>query len=108
MTVVTIPLTALTLVIFCAPGPALRIDFGAQVDGVGDESLLVGLDVEDAGVAGVDAALEDRDRTLVQVRAGGVLELQAQERVLGLDALVVDGDLLPSTSLPTIGSMAVF
>ena len=60
--------------IFWVPGPGLGIDFGAQVDGVGDQAFFVGLDVEDAGIAGVDAALEDRDRALVQVSAGGVLE----------------------------------
>ena len=69
MTVVTIPFTAFTLVIFCVPGADLRIDFGAEVDGVADEPLLVRLHVEDAGVAGVDAALEHRDRPLVQVHA---------------------------------------
>src|SRR5437763_1050708 len=47
---------------------------------------------EDAGVAGVVAALEDRDGALVEVHAGGVLELDAQERELGLGALVVDAD----------------
>ena len=72
-------------------GADLRIDFGAQIDGVADESLLVGLHVEHAGIAGVDAALEDRDRPLVQVRARGVLELQAEQRVLGFcTRLVVD------------------
>ena len=66
--VVTMPFTALTDVIFCVPGPICGIDFGAQIDGVADEPFLVGLDIEDAGVAGVDAALEDRDRSLVQVQ----------------------------------------
>ena len=66
--VVTIPFTALTDVIFWVPGPTCGIDFGAQVDGVGDQPLLVGLDVEHAGVAGVVAAFEDGDRPLVEVR----------------------------------------
>ena len=60
------------------------LDLGAEVDGVGEQPFLVGLQVEDAGVAGVAAALEDGDRPLHQVQAGGVLELQAEQRELGV------------------------
>ena len=70
-----------------------RLDLGAQVDGVGDQPFFLGLQVEDAGVAGVGAVLEDGDRSLHQVQAGVVLELQAEQRELGVHGLVVDADL---------------
>jgi hypothetical protein len=69
------------------------LDFRAQVDGVTQQPLLVGLQIEDAGVAGIAAALENRDRPLRQGLSGGVLEFQSQQRKLGMDALVVDADL---------------
>ena len=45
-----------------------RLDFGAQVDGVGEQPFFLGLQVEDAGVAGVVLAFEDGDRALHQVQ----------------------------------------
>ena len=84
--VVMIPFTALTDVIFCVPGPTCGIDFGAEVDGVGDQPFFIGLDIEDAGVASVDAAFEDGDGSLVQVCAGGVLELEAEQGCLAWTA----------------------
>ena len=69
------PLSTLTLVMPVRLSLGDRFDLGAQVDGVGDQAFLLGLQVEDAGVAGVVAALEDGDRALHQVQAGGVLEL---------------------------------
>ena len=69
-----------------------RVDFRAQVHGVGDQPLLVGFHVEDAGVAGVVGAFKDRDGALHQVQAGGVLELESEQGELGLGALVVDAD----------------
>jgi hypothetical protein len=47
-----------------AVGGDLRLDLRAEVHGVGEQPLLVGLQVGDARVAGVAAALEDGDRPL--------------------------------------------
>ena len=80
------PLTAFTLVMRDVLLPGLTRDFGAQVDGVADEPFFVGLQVEDAGVAGVDRAFEDGDRALRQVQAGGVLELEASSGCLACTA----------------------
>src|SRR5262249_23473348 len=71
-----------------------RFDLRAEIDGKGDESFLVGLNVEDAGIAGVAGALEHRDRALIEMEAGGVLELEAQQREFGMRRLVVNGDAL--------------
>ena len=46
-----------------------RLDFGAEIDGVSDQPLVVGRHVLDAGVAGVGRAFEDGDRPLHQVQA---------------------------------------
>ena len=87
----------------------LDAHFGAEVDGVADEPFFVRLQVEDARVAGVGRAFEHGDRALRQVHARRVLELQAEQRVLGLHARVVDAETrCASTSLLMIGSRADF
>ena len=88
------PLLTFTLVKRVARVVHHRIDFRAQIHGVGDQAFLVGLQVEDAGIAGVGGAFEDGDGALHQVQAGGVLELETEQRELGVGVLVVDGDAL--------------
>jgi hypothetical protein len=78
-----------------AVGGGPRIHFSPEIDRVGEQALLVGLQVGDAGVAGVGAALEDGDRPLQQAQPRGILQPQAQERELRLGVLVVDGDARP-------------
>src|SRR5262249_25418014 len=68
------------------------LDLAAEIDGVTEQALLAGLEVHDAGVAGIGAALVDGDRPLHQVLVARVFEAQTQERELGLNALVVDAD----------------
>src|SRR5262245_9579879 len=53
---------------------ARRLDLAAEVDGVGEQSVLVRLQVGDAGVAGVDASVKYCDWPLHQADAGRVLE----------------------------------
>src|SRR5437667_3555489 len=48
------------------------LDFGTQVNGVGEQAAFALLQVEDAGIASVGAPLVDRDGTLRQVHAGRV------------------------------------
>ncbi|HJT77039.1 MAG TPA: hypothetical protein VJ739_07520 [Gemmataceae bacterium] len=66
------------------------LDLGVEVHRVGDEALVAGGDVEEAGVPGVGGAVEDGDRPLHEAQAGGVLQAQAQQRELGVGGLVVD------------------
>jgi hypothetical protein len=75
-------------------GLALRLDLGAQVEGITQQAFFAGLQVENARIAGVGAVLVDGDRPLRQRLAGGVLEAQAQEGIAGVDGGVVDADLV--------------
>ena len=70
------------------------MDFGAQVDGVAEQATFVLLQIGDASVAGIGAALVDRDRSLRQMHARRVLEHQAEEREFGVRVFVVDADTL--------------
>ena len=78
---------------FLGPALALRGHLGVEVQPVADQPLAAGRQVFDLGVAGIDAAVEHRDRALHQVQVGQVGEPQAVERMLGLDAGIVDRDL---------------
>ena len=83
-----------------------RGDFGVEIDAVADQTLAAGREVFDAGVAGIDAAVEDRDRALHQVEIGRVGESQPVERMLGLHGRIVDREFSPFTLALAIGSMA--
>ena len=86
------PLLSFSSVTRLLPPIRLRFHLGAEIDGVGDEPFLVRHQIEDAGVAGVGAVVEDGDRPLHQMQARRVLQPHAEEWMHSLRRLVVDGD----------------